>query len=141
MKTFLITQLVFAVVFGALFGSIAWPSDGLANLASFLLWLLIVASLLASCLMHGLISDAEKGEGPARQKGLQACRDMIERLDARGLPNRVLGWAESIAIVVAAAYAGRLWAAGFYVLAAALAMAAEFGARQALAKADKPMEA
>lgn len=141
MKSFLIAQLVFAVVFCALFGSIAWPSDGLANVAGFLLWLLIVFSLVGGCAMHALISDAEKGEGPARQKGLLACRNMVDRLDAHPLPRRVLGWVESIAIVVAAAYAGRLWAAGFYVLAAVLILLVEFGARQSLAKADKPMEA
>ena len=141
MKPFLLSQLCFAIIAGSLAASIAMPGAGFANLAGFSLWLLIVVSLVVTLAMHSQISDAEKGHGEKRAKGLEVCRGLIEKLDKRSIPCRALGWAESVVIVALAAYVGRFWGAGFYVLAVMLVLSAETAARQVLAKTAEPVEA
>lgn len=145
MKAFAISQAVFAAIMGAFAASIAWPATGFTHIAGLAIWLLIVVSIVITCALINSVGDAEKGTGEAREKGLKVCRNLIERLDKYSLPRRVLSWAESIAIVLVAAYTGRVMAAAFYAFAIVLIQLAVFGARQAVEKADaaqaKPAEA
>lgn len=119
MKARIFAYTFFVAVISMLIGAVQNDSAGLANMAAVSIWAYSAAGIFAGVMACAVSASVSRADGESLDKCIKSAREIVAKTDF-GPVRKTISWLMSIAIVLAAAYAGLVATAAVYVAAVLL---------------------